>query len=176
MISRWFQPTVNHYQRPALKRWAGRWWWVAFLLLITAGSLSIIDIRYLLIVFILILVVIPIGVFNVYFFSLLSPEIRNRLHYQQIELYPEKGVAIHYGFPQGDNSENTNGSTEGSIPKVGIKIPEDEYIPWNMVKTIGSSGDVWVITLKKEIGIKPDFIVVPKSALDEDITFPLYYD
>lgn|GEM_PF-3630826 len=171
MVSEWFQPATRDYQRPAIMRWMGRWWWVAAMLLILSGGYALNDIRYLLVVFMLLMIVIPVGIFNVYFFNLLSPDLRRRLHYQQVEITPEN-IFIRYGTPP----ETPEGG-EKEDPCVREKpVPCDEAISRDMVLSIKPSGQLWIIRFKKEARLRPDFISVPRSAVGEDITYPLYYD
>lgn len=192
MTSQWFQPTIYDYQRPALLRWVGRWWWVAVLLLLGSGLLAWWDIRFLLTTFLLILVVIPVGIANLYLFNLLSPTLRSRLHYQQVEISSEEWVKVTYDYPpdpvggEGEDdseSQKNEGRTKDTNREKTIRpthplrpLPENELIPWDKINSIGLSGSVWVIRFKKGTGIRPDFFVVPHDAVEGDISYPLYYD
>lgn len=145
-----------------------RWWWVIALPVVACGIMALGDLRFVFVAMILVFMVIPFVAFNVHFYSLLSPELRCRLHRQRFLISYGASIKIEYEAPV-DEEENSAGHPQ-------IRVPDDELIEWTSVERIERCGHYWLVKLTKDSGYTTAFILAPCEAVDADITYPLYYE
>lgn len=165
----WFQPAASAYQRLALMQWVGRWWWLVALPVAASCVMAFIDIRFVFVALILVFLVVPFVVFNVHFYQLLSPELRCRLYRQRFVISYGTSITIEYEAPQKETDTETDAAEEGCEMV-------NESIDWNAVERIERNGAYWLIKLTKASGHTPAFILAPCEAVDNDITYPFYYE
>ena len=152
--SRPFQLTPRAYFRissgAVLWRWLA-WLAVPLLACLVAGCF---DLRWWMVGLILLLLVVPFVVFNVYISRLLHPEARRALARQRVTLIPNETLTVTY------------------LPENETESPEQtETIPWTAITGLDLTNGHLILTLKS----RKLPLAIPLSSLPPDLS-PLLVD
>ncbi len=77
-----------------LKQWLCKWWWTIALPVAALLAVGCFDLRFMLVAFIVIMVVIPQALFLIYFSKLLTPNMKTALAMTEIEIEPGRMIAV----------------------------------------------------------------------------------
>lgn len=132
------------YAREAIMTRLTSWWWVAALIIMGCGVGAWSDIRWAFVGLILIFLVVPFAIFNIYFSQLLTPESQKALAQKKIEIIPGEKIIITYTDPDTPLSSNC--------------------IEWHRITGVNSSKKYIRITLE---GDNPPFLLISREAVTE---------
>lgn len=92
-----YSVTSSEYLREAVSLWLSRFWWVLPLppLPFVALGIWLADIRWFMVALMVLFIIIPMGLSFLYFYSLLSPELRHSLLPKKVAVTP-LGLRITY--------------------------------------------------------------------------------
>lgn len=135
------------YAREAIMTRLTSWWWVATLIVMGCGVGALFDLRLAFVGLILIFLVVPFAIFNIYFSQLLTPEARKALAQKKLEIIPGEKIIITY--------------TDSDTPL------SSTCIEWDRITGVSSGKKHIRISLE---GDNPPFLLISRAAVtDSDI-------
>lgn len=145
-----FKTSPSEYLRVVLR--VRRQWllWLSVAIIATALILTLSDIRWVFVGLIFLFLILPMVLFNAYFFYLLTPEATRAVMLKSVTFSDDGSVAIRYFDKDEDGVCQYSGKTE--------------IIHDIMIKEIDIGDKNIIIFLRKG---RPGFIIVPKEAVDE---------
>lgn len=139
-----FSIPATDYARATILTNISAWWWVAAVIVAGCGIASFFDLRWTFVGLIVIFLIVPFVIFNIYFSKLLTPEARRALAQKQIEFIAGKEIKITYTDPD-------------------TPLPE-ETIDWSRISSITSGKKYISISLS---GVSLTFILISREALTD---------
>lgn len=155
-----FVTTSGTYLSTLLGLWLPRHGWKVLLplLLVALAGVIIPDARLILVALMLLFIVIPMGMSFLYPYYMLTPEARRAIVRKQVIVEPGESLTLHY-LPEEKTEETI---IEGSEDTPAFPIPEDETIPWTMIRRVKYTTTACVYILDTR---RLQFIIVPYTAI-----------
>ncbi len=139
-----FSIPATDYARETILTHIPAWWWVVAAITIGCGIASLFDLRWAFVGLIVIFLIVPFAIINIYFSRLLNPEARRALAEKQVVFRPGEEIIISYTDPD-------------------TPLPE-ERIGWERIMGITSGKKYARIALS---GDSQPFILIAREALTD---------
>lgn len=175
-----FTTTSGDYLTVLLSLWIPRYGWTVIVPIAVCAAVGVtFDVRFLLISFMLLFIVVPMLMSFLYTYYMLAPEARRAVIRKEVEICDGESIRLIYLPPEDSDDNKRKAESRMLLPIADEKerekakfsplpVPEPEIIPWENVISVKNTTRFTVYILKAP---RLHFLLVPHSSfLREGVT------